>query len=943
MTSITYTFGKTKVMIKNIIISLIVCSVSISTKLHAQFVNIPDANFRTWLNNNGYASCMSGNLMDTTCALIVNATKVNCQQSNIADITGIQYFDNLDTLICGLQNITFLPPIHASLLYLKASYNNYLASIANFPSSLLYIDIQLSSNVISLQSLPPLPPGLTHLNCSGCLLHTLPALPSTLTTLLCGSNPLYTLPALPAGLNILDCHSDSLTSISTLPSTLGSLNCGYNQLTSLPSLPSGLYSLYCYNNQLTFLPALPNSISYLSIGWNSISSLPNVPSSLYDFDCRYNNFTSLPVMPSSLSKFRCSNNQLTSLPPYTTFLNILNCDNNLLTSLPSGFPSFFSELTCSRNLLTTIPALNAGLDLLNCSYNPLSAYPVLPAGLSNFNCDSVQLAALPAIPSAMDYLSCQYCPLGSLPNLPDTLMSLNISHTLLTCLPYIMRISNFQWSGTNLSCLPNIIQIPYSVPSASSLSLCQPSGNCPTYWNISGNVFKDGNLNCVKDVSEDAIKLIPVKLDSAGIFIQEFLTNITGDFSFRAGYGNFTVRIDTSFLPFNVICPASFSHSSTLSAINPYDSLANFGLQCKPGFDLDSKSISPDGMMRPGAQRTLYLKAGDASTAFGTSCATGISGTVQVILSGPVNYVAPAPGAMSPTTVSGATITWNVSDFSLSNPNTDFNIRTIISTTANVGDTVCIQLNVTPAAGDNNPANNILTNCYPIVNSADPNEKYMSPSGTVDTSQQWFTFTVYFQNTGNAPAEDIYILDTLSNNLDAASFTFLSSSHDVITQMLNGYVLRFNYPDINLADSSSNEPASHGYVQFKLKRKAGLLPGTVISNVANIYFDYNPAVITNTVSATMTLPVGSNEIIIDNSFLISPNPSSGRLNISFDKTIVKGNVEIRNIFGECIFSENIFNESEKEISLKNILVGIYFVKVFDGEKYGCKKIIIERD
>ncbi|MBK7971026.1 MAG: hypothetical protein IPK08_20045 [Bacteroidetes bacterium] len=45
-----------------------------------------------------------------------------------------------------------------------------------------------------------------------------------------------------------------------------------------------------------------------------------------------------------------------------------------------------------------------------------------------------------------------------------------------------------------------------------SLSLCQPSGNCPTYWNITGNVFKDDNANCVNDVSEDELKIIPVRL-----------------------------------------------------------------------------------------------------------------------------------------------------------------------------------------------------------------------------------------------------------------------------------------------------------------------------------------------------------------------------------------------------------------------------------------------
>ena len=55
----------------------------------------------------------------------------------------------------------------------------------------------------------------------------------------------------------------------------------------------------------------------------------------------------------------------------------------------------------------------------------------------------------------------------------------------------------------------------------------------------------------------------------------------------------------------------------------------------------------------------------------------------------------------------------------------------------------------------------------------------------------------------------------------------------------------------------------------------------------------------------------------------------------------KWNIVILNLLGDKIFEENIFNESKKEINLKNISDGIYFVKVFDGEKQFTKKLIIE--
>ncbi|HKR06557.1 MAG TPA: T9SS type A sorting domain-containing protein [Bacteroidia bacterium] len=92
---------------------------------------------------------------------------------------------------------------------------------------------------------------------------------------------------------------------------------------------------------------------------------------------------------------------------------------------------------------------------------------------------------------------------------------------------------------------------------------------------------------------------------------------------------------------------------------------------------------------------------------------------------------------------------------------------------------------------------------------------------------------------------------------------------------------------------------------------------------------------------TICTTVGINELTTDNLVLISPNPSVGNFIISFEGTFKKGNVEIVNILGKTVFTENIFNQSKKEINLKNVYPGIYFVKVFDGERQFCKKIIIE--
>jgi hypothetical protein len=72
----------------------------------AQFVTIPDPNFRTWLIQQ-YPSCFNASQqMDTTCSEIVNEDTVIVSNLGIQNLTGIQYFDSLITLKCYYNFLT---------------------------------------------------------------------------------------------------------------------------------------------------------------------------------------------------------------------------------------------------------------------------------------------------------------------------------------------------------------------------------------------------------------------------------------------------------------------------------------------------------------------------------------------------------------------------------------------------------------------------------------------------------------------------------------------------------------------------------------------------------------------------------------------------------------------------------------------------------------------
>jgi len=89
--------------------------------------------------------------------------------------------------------------------------------------------------------------------------------------------------------------------------------------------------------------------------------------------------------------------------------------------------------------------------------------------------------------------------------------------------------------------------------------------------------------------------------------------------------------------------------------------------------------------------------------------------------------------------------------------------------------------------------------------------------------------------------------------LDLNSFRLIANSHAVETTIDgNSRELTFTFDNIYLPDSFINEPGSHGLVKFRILTNDNLSSFIPIQNTANIFFDANPPIITNTVSNTFT-------------------------------------------------------------------------------------------
>jgi uncharacterized repeat protein (TIGR01451 family) len=808
---------------------------------------------------------MVGDSIDPTCPAVLNAKYINVSSKGIYDLTGIEIFVNDTVLDCSNNNITNLPNLPNLLKFFYCN-KNQLTSLPSVPISLTHLDCSQNQ----LTSLPTIPSTLKSLNCSFNDLPSLPTLPSTLNIIECSSNQINYLPTIPSSLILLYCYENNLTSLPTLPNTLYSLNCNYNQLTSLPTLPNSLKILECDLNQLTSLPVLPINLITLSCSYNNLTSLPTLPNSLTILLCGANQLSNLPSLPSSLTNLSCETNQLTNLPSLPSSLTQLNCQLNQLTNLPS-LPSSLTQLNCQLNQLTGLPTLPNSLSLVYCGFNQITSLPSLPDSLKTFTCNNNQLTSFPYIPDSLIILNCSCNQISSLPTLPNTLQSLvcrdnqlislpalpsslnwlECYSNPLTCLPDLKNVTHLNFSSTFVNCLPNYGKVTWSAPLLSTVPLCDIfNGNgCEAFWNIEGTNYIDSDTNCLIGASEKGLVNQKINLYKNGILDQQTYSNENGNYYFDTFSNDFyKIQLDTTDLPLEVNCPSTGLYLDTISATDSIKYNRDFALICN-GSDLSATSIYTWNL-RQASLRTVSIKAGDLSNEYGEHCADRVCGTVTITIAGACNYVSSPSYALTPNSVSGNILTYYISDFGALSYDSTFDFNLLVDTTAVLGSQICITVNVyTKCVQEINYTNNQLTLCFTVVGSYDPNDKVVYPTTILDISgNKWLNYTIRFQNTGTAEAEHVYITDTMSNLVDISSFTLLSYSHQPLMQIYNDGLVKFNFPNIHLPDSNSNEPESHGYVQYKIRAKDSLTVGSTIENTANIFFDFNAPVITNTTS-----------------------------------------------------------------------------------------------
>lgn len=357
---------------------------------------VPDDNFEQALIDLGYDSVLDDYVSSST---INGVTTLNVHNKNISDLTGIEGFNNLTSLICTTNSLQTLDLSHnLALTSVSAGFNLIENLFVQNCSSLDYLSvtnnslayINTSQNIV-----------LDGLSCSGNQFDSLDVTQNTLLT-------------------VLTCNNNSLTGLDLTQNTiLATLNCYNNPLIGSLDVSQNinLATFQCTNNglsnldvtanvNLTSLKIFTNNLEFINLKQNTLlttmdaTSNPSLSCIQVANETDANSGTGIYAswgkdVATSYAEF-CSN-LYTYVPDnnfeqalinlgYDTTLNdfVLTADIELVTSLNvsgesitdlTGIEDFgaLQNLNCGNNGLTTLDVTqNTNLLDLRCFQNSIS-------------------------------------------------------------------------------------------------------------------------------------------------------------------------------------------------------------------------------------------------------------------------------------------------------------------------------------------------------------------------------------------------------------------------------------------------------------------------------------------------------------------------------------------------------------------------------------------
>ena len=445
------------------------------------------------------------------------------------------------------------------------------------------------------------------------------------------------------------------------------------------------------------------------------------------------------------------------------------------------------------------------------------------------------------------------------------------------------------------------------------------------YSKIEGSVSYDSQGNCSS--SSSPVPDIRVTVDDGTDEIGYF-SNASGEYGAYVQDGSYTVSLEydpfyhSANGPFNVSFPSSNS---------PFT--ADFCMsEPAPINDLEIMVSSRD-LPRPGFDVSYQVRAYNKGNQTNNNITASLTFEDSLM-----DYL----GSTGNGTLNGSQINWTIATlapFQTETYTVDFNLNTPTDNPSlNSGDILTYNAALSYPGTDETPSDNTFDLTQTVVNSYDPNDITCLQGEQIEPTQvgEYVHYRIRFENEGTASAVNVVVKNVIDDTkFDLTSFQPLGGSHDYFTRVREGNIVEFIFEDINL---DFNDATNDGYILYKIKTRNTLVEGDSFDNSAEIYFDFNPPINTNTY-VTNVMATASTRDVQDRTVALYPNPAGSQVQIRSDNRIQS--LQLFDLQGRRVISECYQDgDSQQSLVLEGIGSGVYFLKAETSIGVSTQKLIV---